>query len=208
MPLYKTITPDQSTKVLIWKIEETFEGLAREIELTTHCQNRVNSMKSDLHRRGFMSIRHLLAEVGLCDADIEYSPHGKPHLKSDTHYISITHSHHFSAIIVSDKPVGVDVEKQRNKILRIAHKFTTLSEYHNVANEEALVRKLSVVWGAKESLYKLHGIRGLLFLNHIHVDDFDLDSGKTKAQVYIKGKRHDHNLNFLEFEGFTGVFTA
>ena len=90
MALYKTITVDEGTKVLIWKIEESFEWLCDGIQLTSHCQNRVDNMKSDLHRRGFMSIRHLLAEEGYVDEDLFYDDNGKPHLKDGKH-LSLIH---------------------------------------------------------------------------------------------------------------------
>lgn len=72
MPLYKTITVNPNTKVFIWKIEESFEALSDGILLTENCNNRVNNMKSDLHRRGFMSIRHLMALEGFTDLDLYY----------------------------------------------------------------------------------------------------------------------------------------
>jgi len=61
MPLYKTITVNSATKVLIWKIEESFDTLLKNIELTAKNTGRLNSMKSILHQKGFLSIRHLLA---------------------------------------------------------------------------------------------------------------------------------------------------
>jgi len=206
MALYKTITIDERTKVFIWKIEEPYNWLAKGIELTEHCQNRVNSMKSEIHRRGFMSIRHLLAEAGYTDFDLYYDELGKPHLK-DGKYISITHSYEFSAIIVSESPIGIDIEKQRDKIMKIAHKFTPLSEYHTLANEEALIRKLTIVWGAKEGIYKLVGIPGLLFLHHIYVEEFSFDDEILKARLNYQGKQTNFKLKFLEFEGFTCVYT-
>ena len=69
MPLYKTITINPNTRLLIWKIEEPFEVLTKNVPLTDHCKARVDSMKSDLHRRGFLSVRHLLAHVGYTDFD-------------------------------------------------------------------------------------------------------------------------------------------
>ncbi|HSM64453.1 MAG TPA: 4'-phosphopantetheinyl transferase superfamily protein, partial [Gillisia sp.] len=171
MPLYKTITVDEGTKVLIWKIEESLDWLVDDIQLTDHCQDRVNGMKSILHKRGFMSIRHLFAEMGYTDHDLYYDENGKPHLK-DGKCISITHSFNFTAIIVSEDEVGIDIEKQRDKILKIAEKFTPLEEYHTLANEEALIRKLTIVWGAKESIYKLYAQPGLGFLQHINIADF------------------------------------
>src|SRR5699024_5251446 len=115
MPLYKTITVNPGTKVLIWKIEETFEALSENIELTEICRTRVANMKSDMHRRVFMSIRHLLALEGYSDFDLYYDAFGKPYLNNDK-YISITHSFNYTAIILSDEEVGIDIEKQREKI--------------------------------------------------------------------------------------------
>lgn len=157
MALYKTLTVNKVTKVLIWKIEESISKLQEGIFLSENSTTRLNSMKSQLHQRGFLSIRHLLKEVGYTDADLIYDEFGKPHLKNGK-FISITHSFTFTAIIVSDKfHVGIDIEKQREKILKIAHKFTPFEEYKTIANVDALISKLTIVWGAKESLYKIYG---------------------------------------------------
>lgn len=205
MPLYKTITVSDTTKVLIWKIEESFETLSEGIPLTGHCSQRVNGMKSDLHRRGFMSVRHLLAAAGYTDHDLYYDDNGKPHLKDDTH-ISITHSYTFSAIIVSDQEVGIDIEKQRSKILRIAHKFTPIEEYRTLANDDAVMRKLTFVWCAKESLYKSFASPGVSFLQHIYVEDFRLDALITTATVSYDEKRATYEVHFLEFGEFTCAY--
>src|SRR5690606_1427331 len=196
MPLYKTITVNPATKVFIWKIEETFEALSEGTNLTNNCSNRVANMKSDLHRRGFMSIRHLLALGGYNDHDLYYDENGKPHLKDEKH-ISITHSFNFSAIIISDLEVGIDIEKQRNKILKIAHKFTPIEEYRTIANEDAMIRKLTIVWCAKESLYKSFAEKGVSFLENIYVEDFALDENKTTATVTYEDKQQTYNVDFL-----------
>ena len=205
MPLYKTITVNAHTKVFIWKIEESFETLSEGITLTGNCSGRVENMKSDLHRRGFMSIRHLLALSGYTDHDLKYDENGKPHLKDDKH-ISITHSFNFSAIIVSDTEVGIDIEKQRNKILKIAHKFTPIEEYRTIANEDAMMRKLTIVWCAKESLYKSFAEKGVSFLENIYVENFALDENKTTATVTYEDKQLQYDVDFLEFEEFTCAY--
>ncbi|HSI71205.1 MAG TPA: 4'-phosphopantetheinyl transferase superfamily protein [Gillisia sp.] len=205
MPLYKRITVDEHTKVFIWKVEESLEWLSKGIELTPHCRQRVEGMKSEIHRRGFMSIRHLLAEAGYVDHDLYYDNLGKPHL-TDGKNISITHSFNFTGIIISDKKVGIDIEMQREKILRIAHKFTPLKEYHTVANEEALIRKLTIVWGGKESIYKMYAEPGLGFLQHINITDFDFESDNTTGKVFFNGNSSEYYMEFLEFEGFTCVY--
>lgn len=213
MPLYNSftvgspaLTVSSSIKVYIWKIEESENDLARDIELTPHCQNRMLGMKSEMHRRGFLSIRHLMAEAGYVDKDLYYDEVGKPHLKDGKH-ISITHSNQFTGIIISEKEeVGIDIERQRDKILRIAHKFTPIEEYRTIANTEALVRKLTIVWGCKESLYKIYAQKGLSFLHHIDIKDFSLSNDATKGEVLYKGKSTNFDIRFLEFEGFTCVY--
>ena len=206
MALYKTLTVNKATKVLIWKIEESISKLQEGIVLSENSTTRLNSMKSQLHQRGFLSIRHLLKEVGYTDADLIYDEFGKPHLKNGK-FISITHSFTFTAIIVSDKfHVGVDIEKQRDKILKIAHKFTPFEEYKTIANVDALISKLTIVWGAKESLYKIYGKKKLLFLHHIYIEDFKFADEKTTGEIRYNGENTAYNISFLEFEGFTCVF--
>jgi len=206
MPLFKTITVNNSTKVLIWKVEESIEELSIGISLTKKNQERLDAMKSELHQRGFLSIRHLIKKVGLVDADLIYDEYGKPHLKNGK-YISITHSFTFTGIIVSDEgPVGIDIEKQRDKILKIAHKFTPFQEYKTIANHTALISKLNIVRGAKESLYKIYGKKKLRFLEHIYIDDFKFEDERTIGEIRFKKETESYCIYFLEFEGFTCVY--
>ena len=206
MSLYKTIRVNDFTKVLVWKIEESLEDLTVGIELTELSKKRIKTMKSVLHQQGFMSIRQLLKQAGYVDADVYYDAFGKPHLK-DKNYLSITHSFTFTAIIISEKnPVGIDIEKQRDKIVKIAHKFTPIEEYNTIANHEALVSKLTIVWGAKESLYKIYGKKKLQFIHHIYIEDFSFIDTKTTGVINYEGHVSTHSVHFLEFEGFTCVY--
>ncbi|MEM9078419.1 MAG: 4'-phosphopantetheinyl transferase superfamily protein [Bacteroidota bacterium] len=206
MPIYKSISVSPNTKVFLWNVTEPEDELAQSVILTPHCQKRMEGMKSEMHRRAFLSIRHLFAEAGYSDKDVYYSDFGKPYLKDGNH-ISITHSHNFTGIIISKaEEVGIDIEMQREKILRIAHKFTPLHEYRTLANTEAVVRKLTIVWGAKESLYKIYAQPGLSFLKHIDVADFGFESGNTTAKIRYQGKKSEYSVDFFEFEGFTCVY--
>ena len=101
MPIYQTITHNSATKIYIWKIEESFETLLNEVVLNHNSQVRLNGMKSELHQRGFLSVRKLLQHAGYSDLDLYYDAFGKPHLNDGKH-ISITHSHEFSAIILNN----------------------------------------------------------------------------------------------------------
>ncbi|QWX83284.1 4'-phosphopantetheinyl transferase superfamily protein [Cellulophaga sp. HaHaR_3_176] len=206
MPLYKTITVTPSITVYIWKITENEDELADGIILTDVCEKRMSGMKSEQHRKGFLSIRHLLATAGYVDHDLYYNEFGKPFLKDGNH-ISITHSNVFTGIIVAGTDeVGIDIELQRDKILKIAHKFTQIEEYKTLANSDAIIRKLTVVWGAKESLYKIYSQKGLSFLHHIDVKEFGLEEGESIAEILYEGKNSSYSVDYIEFEGYTCVY--
>lgn len=202
MPLFKTIVPDKNTKVLVWKITESLAELDT-VFLNEKSAARVNNMRSEIHQKGFLSVRHLLRNAGYSDADLYYTEDGKPHLK-DGKNISISHSFQFSTIIISDAIVGIDIEKNREKIKRIAHKF--VGEEQQFLTEDALVEQLTVLWGAKESLYKIHPDGGLLFIEHLPIAPFQLTDGKTKG--YIKKDPWDESfaIYFEPVEDFTLVY--
>jgi len=202
MPLYKTITVGNHTKILIWKIDESFEELHRNMVLTANCETRLQGMKSEIHQRGFLSVRRLLMAAGYTPSDLYYTPSGKPFLKDGKH-ISISHSFTFSGIIISDLDVGIDIEKQRDKISVIAHKFIDY-EYSYLTDDD--IRRLTVVWCIKESLYKVFATEGMSFKQHCSVIPFGLDDHKTIGWIHYFHKLEKYSVEFLEFEGFTCAY--
>ncbi|WP_139957498.1 4'-phosphopantetheinyl transferase family protein [Flavicella sediminum] len=202
MPLKKTIIVDENTKVLVWKITESLQEL-QSIYLTETSQQRVHSMRSEMHQKGFVSVRHLLKEFGYTDADLFYTEDGKPHLKDGKH-ISITHSFNYSAVIISHQCVGIDIEKNRDKILRIAHKF--VDKENSYLKEENKIEQLTVLWGAKESLYKIHPDGGLLFSQHLPIDAFTLHDDKTTGWILKGDLKENYHIHFLSIEDFTLVY--
>jgi len=206
MPLYKSIKPNHSTVVKIWKITENYDDLMRPLDLKPVSVERVKSMKSEIHQRGFLSVRHLLREFGYTDQDIFYDDRGKPHLKDGKH-ISISHSFSFSGVIVSDHPVGIDIEMQRPKIAIIAKKFVEFEEDYLNSEHQDYIRQLTIIWAAKESLYKLFATPGMLFKEHFLVIPFMLQDLETTAWIDYKGRKQKYEVEFLEFEGYSCAYT-
>ncbi|TXD83699.1 4'-phosphopantetheinyl transferase superfamily protein [Subsaximicrobium wynnwilliamsii] len=205
MPLYKTIQPNSQTTVKIWKIEESYTDLMQPLDLKPDSLERVLGMKSELHQRGFLSVRHLLREFGYTDQDLYYDAHGKPHLKDGKH-ISITHSFTFSGVIISASEVGIDIEMQREKIAIIAKKFVDYEFNYLSETDKDYIQKLTVVWGIKESLYKLFATPGMLFRQHFLVIPFMLKDGETVAWIDYQDRKYKYDTYFLEFEGFTCAY--
>ena len=68
------------------------------------------------------------------------------------------------------------------------------------------IKKLTVVWCIKESLYKLFATHGLSFLNHTFVIPFMLQDGDTTAWVDYLDEKYKFNATFLGFEGFSCAY--
>lgn len=204
MPLYKTIQHNSSTKILVWKITESLHYFDNLI-LTDASKLRVMNMKSVSHKKGFLAVRKLLEALHLKDDDLYYTPDGKPHLRNGD-IISISHSFDFSVIAISKSTIGVDIEKNREKIIKIANKF--VDKENEYLTDEYLVEQLTVIWGAKESLYKIHPDGGLLFKKHLPIDKFHLYHKKTKGYILKEPFNETYGIYYDIFDDYTLVYAT
>tara|TARA_B100000900_G_scaffold250146_1_gene213073 strand:+ start:6236 stop:6868 length:633 start_codon:yes stop_codon:yes gene_type:complete len=207
MPLYKSLDVNSQTHVKIWHISEPLDALKASLNLTKESLERVNAMKSELHQRGFLCVRKLLNSFGYTDQDLFYDNSGKPQLK-DGYFISITHSYNYAAVVVSSCPVGVDIEKQRHKILNIASRFIDYESHYLNENSDKYIQKLTWIWCIKESLYKLYSKSGISFKKNFLVLPFESEKNTTKAWILEGEKRLNFEALFFEFDGFGCAITT
>jgi phosphopantetheinyl transferase len=209
MPLHKKINFSRSvgttTEILLWKITEPLSELSTEVTLNPKSQVRFNGMKSELHQRAFLSVRKLLQLNGYTDFDLEYDQFGKPHLKEGKH-ISISHSHEYATIIISDEIAGIDIELQREKTIKIAPKFAEKElEFLDQENQD-YIQKLTVIWGVKESIFKISNEVGISFKDHIHVHPFEIGDQSGNASLNFQNKAIQFKFHFIEIDNFTLVY--
>lgn len=207
MPLYKRIPFNATTTIFVWKITESFDQLFCEVHLSEKSLQRLQEMKSQLHKRAFLSVRKLLQEASYTDFDLHYDAFGKPLLQNGQ-YISITHSHEFSAIIISNESVGIDIELQRQKIVHIASKFVNEAELSRLKlfSQEDYIRKLTVKWGAKEAIFKIRNKHGISFKDHIQVQLFEMIDKQTCALLTFENNKNQFSIYFEEIEKFILVY--
>ncbi len=209
MPLLKTINFSRivgtTTEILLWKITESLAELSSEVTLNPKNQQRFNGMKSELHQRAFLSVRKLLQLKGYTDFDLEYDQFGKPHLKDGKH-ISISHSHEYATIIISDEITGIDIELQRDKIIRIADKFVEPEWEFLDKESQEYIRKLTVIWGVKESIFKIRNEAGISFKDHIHVHPFEIKDQSGIADLHFQNSVFQFKYHFIEIDNFTLVY--
>jgi len=136
------------------------------LDLTAFSQKNAIIQKRDLEKVGTAYLlQHLLSTNTF---EVLYTQTNKPYLKDRNEHISISHSHDVLAIIINEKEnTGVDVELVRDKILAIKHKFLNENETKFAKDN---VEILTYIWAAKETLYKIYGLKGLDFKLHLSVD--------------------------------------
>ena len=116
-------------------------------------------------------VRQLLADqLGISPAEI--LKNGKiPYIQDFDRYFSLSHSGNKVAVVIGDNRVGVDIEVETEKILRIKHKFVNDKEAGFI-NEADIQAGAAIVWGAKESMFKLYQKGALSYLNHLQLEAF------------------------------------
>ena len=222
MPFYKEIQFSPTTTVYLWKITEDYNELFRRISLKDTSLARLEKLRSESHQKGFLAVRMLLQHCGYTDFDLEYDATGKPNLKSDdgcqmmdekqiihhpspiTPHISISHSAEFSAIALSCEPIGIDLEKAKEKVLRIAPRFMDMTHLEQLSQEDQ-IQKATVIWGVKEAIFKIKNEVGISFPDHIFEDIFHLEDKKCKAQLRFNHQIEDFNICFETIEDYVLV---
>jgi phosphopantetheinyl transferase (holo-ACP synthase) len=138
---------------------------------------------------------------------IAYDNKGKPYLSNDTRHISISHSHDKLAIIVNEhESTGIDIELIRDKVLKIKHKFLTNEELLE-ANDD--VEKLLVYWAAKETLYKIYGLKEVDFIAHLFVKPFTKHKlGSIIGEINLPNFKEVFELNYQLIEDYALVYAS
>lgn len=207
MAFYKKINFNDKADIFIWKINEDIEILKSNVILKPESLVRYNGMKSESHKKGFLAVRMLLQYCGYTDYDLIYDESGKPFL-IDGKFISITHSFDFSVISIGTETLGIDIELKRDKVLRIANKFSA-ENFMTLDLETSLKIKLyTIIWGAKESIFKIVNEPGISFLDHIEVKSFDFKENQTSAVLNWKNKSEDFLIYFKEIENYVLVYAC
>ena len=203
MPLFNQIYLSPTTHLYLWKITEELPQLYENAILNEVSLLRLDAMKSEAHKKGFIAVRMLLQSIGYNDFDLFYDSNGKPHLKDGKH-ISISHSGDFSAIVISEEEVGLDLERLKSKILKIAFRYMEVSHLEGL-NETEQIKKATVIWGIKESIFKIKNEQGISFLDHIFEDPFTFDEKQAYATLVYNNQIEKFSIQFNLVEDYIFV---
>ena len=115
--------------------------------------------------------------------------------------VSLSHSGAWvAAVLAQGGRVGVDVEVVRDKAQRLASKFLAADEWAHAqaatqqAPDEASAH-YTLLWSAKESLYKLAAQRGIIFREQLRLHDFTPQpTGEIPATLLLNGRQTRHSV--------------
>ena len=192
----------------VWKIEEELDTLLELVVLDIDERKKYKSFSSNSRKLEFLSVRALLSELIGKDARIVYNKNNKPFLKDGSRFISISHSHKLTAILLStNEKVGIDLEYMSSNIAAIAFKF--LNRKEKVTNEyEDRKYHLYIHWCAKEALYKICDKEGISIRKNLTIEPFKvMESGEIKGKVHTDKINESFDLYYSKYDNYAIVWT-
>lgn len=196
MPVFFQQQINENTRLGVWKIEETEEFFKNNVPQhrdVTHPHKRLQ------HLAGRFLLQFLFPDFPY--ELVQIADTKKPYLPDEQYHFSISHCGDFAAAIVSrSHRVGVDVEEPKGKITRIIDKFLTTDEQtmFNVQLSMFNFQLPTILWSAKEAVFKWYGLGSVDFRQHIQLgakhegnETIDCFFTKTNTDLIIHYRQFD-----------------
>ena len=187
MPVIVQKSISNNISLSIWSIEESLDFFLSNLRLTKNCEQRLDKLKSDEMKKQFLAVRKLIQLNGISLDRLRYTSEGIPFLNNEKN-ISISHTKGFSAIAISPKPVGIDIQDFRDKILSISKKFINSNERDLI--DPSSIKELTLVWCIKEATYKVHRKPGLDFKDEIKIQSISNNLSHSTVEVEKLDKKY------------------
>jgi phosphopantetheinyl transferase len=197
MPIFFQDRINETTRLGIWKIEETehfFKGNVPQHRDVTHPHKRLQ------HLAGRFLLQFLFPDFPY--HLIQVADTRRPYLPNEEYHFSISHCGDYAAAIVSKtNRVGIDIETPTQRIIRIKDKFLNQQEKKEWgANEQQPdIIALTLLWSCKEAVFKWYGYGGIDFSDHIQLfkssmeyDVIECQFAKHESKLSIHYRLFDH----------------
>ena len=182
-------------ELIIWRMDETLEEL---LEMSQHhYDHEIENISNDVRKKERIISRFLLETLVGRKVEVKYADSGKPFC--DGMHFSISHTKNFVAVIVSNEPVGVDIEYKSDRIFRITEKFMHPDELKTLSECSEKQKFALICWCAKETVYKIIQENG--------VDFAEMNCKIDSENIFLSYKSAHFTLKFLDFPDFFVVFS-
>lgn len=157
-------------------------------------QGAQRSLLGELLSRKIISQK---VQIPVKEISFKKTEKGKPYLELHEVEFNLSHSGDWVVFAISQKEVGIDVEKIKKINYRIAERFFSKDEF-SVLNEKTGKEKQAYffdLWTLKESYLKLIGT-GLTR----SLDSFSVIQSKNEFKLKEKSSDHPEQVNFIQYE--------
>lgn len=136
-------------------------------------------------------LEQILNERGFSGDMVVADENGKLYLPGvDDFFFSLSHSGEYAACVVSDVPVGVDIQQKRETKANIARRFFQCQEAERIEKEpkERQSDMFFRYWTGKESYLKLtgQGISGGLDRFFVDLEEKKIIDNYNRQEIYLK----------------------
>lgn len=191
MALFYQHNINGQTKLGVWRIEEPEDFYLQKVPLKKGVSHPYKRLQ---HLAGRYLLPVLYEDFPL--EEILVADTRKPFLENEQYHFSISHGGNYAAAIVSTTHrVGVDIELVSPRIAAISHKFLHPNEkvfLDNLAHLPKMhLELMTVLWSAKEAIYKWFGLGGLDFKAHMQLAGevtFAADETIVLPFMFLKGE--------------------
>ncbi|MHA7129001.1 4'-phosphopantetheinyl transferase family protein [Algoriphagus namhaensis] len=132
--------------------------------------------------------------------------HGKSQSMSGEGHVSLSHTEGMAAALYhQEKPVGLDLEPLREKVLRVGPRFLAREELEFLKDD---VSHYTMAWSAKESIFKCQGKRGVSFRENILLEPFDKEAKYIRGIIRgLSGPHHTYHIRVSRFDNLILTYT-
>jgi len=162
-------------KLGVWELTETAEKMAGIFQFSTKEESDFHKIKNETRKREFLAVRLLLEKLLGQKSEISYNKHRKPHIQNKNLNISISHCSGLVVVLVSKIKAGIDVENMERNTEKIAPRFLSEQEKHEIENTPELSLTRIIYWCAKEAAFKIAEHPEIEFKTHIQISPFKVN---------------------------------
>lgn len=192
--------------IAIWEITETVDELLELLNLDPFVIEQISMFSSEKRKLEYLAVRCALKHVTKKQISISYLPSGMPYINDHSMQISISHTGRYAVIMIHPTtPVGIDIEKISDKVVRIKNKFLSIEELQNIDSRSEKIH-LVILWAAKEALYKIIGVEHIDFTKDLKIEPFQpYMKGNFTAREFVSEVKATYTLEYQVYPEYVIV---
>lgn len=186
--------------VLFCKITLNSNQLRENVNLSPSEQAYIDALSSEKRRCEWLAWHVVLQKYVGRELRTVYNDLGTPVIPDSDYRISVSHSGGYIGLYVAKSSCGIDIDSRGRNFLNVAPRISSPEEML-LADEQNPNDFLSLVWCAKEAVYKYAGVAGLDLIADIAVTEIGADT------IFANLRGEPVKLGYFVYDNHNIVYT-